>query len=220
MSTVAIIPMKSLDDAKQRLSGAITFGHRRALAEAMFSDVMVAARRASSIDRIFVVTSDRTAARIAGGNGATVIDDSASSHSEAVGLALARAIAQGVQRALLIPGDCPLLDPAQIDALMAHPVPERSALIVPDRHGEGTNALVLTPPDALTPSFGEGSRQRHVDLAVQQGSVPEVVEVSSLALDVDTPEDYEFLRATIAATRGGAAHTRGLLSQLERSTVA
>jgi 2-phospho-L-lactate guanylyltransferase len=217
MTTVAILPMKPFDEAKHRLSGAITLGHRRALAEAMFSDVVVAARRASSIDRIFVITSDGTAARIAGGHGATVFDDTASSHSEAVGLGLSRALAQGVGRALLIPGDCPLLDPKEIDALMAHPVPERSALIIPDRHGEGTNALLLSPPDALTPSFGEGSRQRHIDLAVQQGAVPELVEVPSLALDVDTPEDFDVLKATLASTRGGAANTRGLLSQLERS---
>ena len=220
MSTVAILPMKPLDQAKQRLSGAITFGHRKALAEAMFNDVLLATRRASSIDRIFVITSDHTAARIAGGNGATVIDDTASSHSEAVGLGLARALAQNVNRALLIPGDCPLLDPREIDALMARPASTPSALIIPDRHGAGTNALLLTPPDALTPSFGEGSCRRHWDLAQQAGSLPELVEVPSLALDIDTPEDFELLRATLASTRGGAAHTRGLLSQLERNAVA
>lgn len=217
MSTVAILPMKSFEDAKSRLSPAVTLGHRRALAEAMFSDVVVATRRATSVDRFFVITSDRTAARIAGGHGATVIDDTASSHSEAVGLGLSRALAQGVSRALLIPGDCPLLDPVQINALIAHSVPERSALIIPDRHGDGTNALLLSPPDALTPSFGEGSCQRHIDLAVQQGAVPELVQVSSLALDVDTPEDFDVLKATLAASRGGAANTRGLLSQLQRA---
>ncbi|HTW11416.1 MAG TPA: 2-phospho-L-lactate guanylyltransferase [Solirubrobacteraceae bacterium] len=217
MSTAAILPMKSFDRAKQRLSTGLGSGHRRALAEAMFADVLVATRRCSSIDRIYVVTGDQNAARIAAGHGATVIDDTASSHSEATRLGISLALAEGIQRALLIPGDCPMLDTDQLEMLLSFPVSERSALIVPDRHGEGTNALLLTPPDALTPAFGEGSRQRHTDLATTQGATPEVVEVPSLALDIDTPEDLELLRETLTATRGGAAHTRGMLAQLERS---
>ncbi len=90
-------------------------------------------------------------------------------------------------------------------------------LIVPDRHGEGTNALLLTPPDAMTPAFGEGSRKRHTDLAIAQGATPEVVGVPSLALDIDTAEDLEELLEMFATTRGRAAHTRGMLSQLTRS---
>jgi 2-phospho-L-lactate/phosphoenolpyruvate guanylyltransferase len=217
MTTVAILPMKVLEKAKSRLTEAVNHGHRRALAEAMFSDVLTAARRTSSIDRIIVITSDRTAARIAGGNGATVIDDTGSSHSEAAQLGVARASATGATRVLLIPGDCPLLDPAELNALLARPIPERSAVIIPDRHGTGTNGLLLTPPGALTPSFGEGSCQRHFELATAQGATPEVVDVPTLALDVDTPEDFDALRAMLASTRGGAAHTRGLLTQLDRS---
>ena len=50
------------------------------------------------------------------------------------------------------------------------------------------------------PAFGEGSRQRHVDNAKAAGAVPEVVEVASLALDVDTPEDLDQVRDTLAST--------------------
>jgi 2-phospho-L-lactate/phosphoenolpyruvate guanylyltransferase len=217
MTTVAILPAKSFDEAKQRLAPAIQLGHRRALVESMFSDALVAIRRTPAIDEVLVVTSDRTAARIASGHGAVVVDDTGHSHSEAAELGIARARAIGATRALLVAGDCPLLDPAELEQLLARPVPERSVLIVPDRHGEGTNALLLTPPDAVTPSFGEGSRQRHTDLAIAQGATPEVVEVPSLALDIDTPDDLEALIEQFAATRGRAAHTRGMLSQLMRS---
>jgi 2-phospho-L-lactate guanylyltransferase len=117
----------------------------------------------------------------------------------------------------LVPGDCPLLSPAELDTLLTLPVSGRSALIIPDRHGDGTNALLLTPPDALTPSFGEGSCQRHFELALAQGATPEVVEVPSLGLDIDTGEDFNLLQTTLASTRGGAANTRGLLNQLARS---
>jgi 2-phospho-L-lactate/phosphoenolpyruvate guanylyltransferase len=217
MSTIAILPMKHFENAKSRLSEAVAFGHRRALAEAMYTDVLVAARRSTGIERVIVVTSDRSAARIAGGYGASVIEDTGSSHSEAAALGIARAVALSATRVLLIPGDCPLLNPEEVDTLLALPVSGRTALIVPDRHGDGTNALLLTPPDALTPSFGEYSRQRHLELAQAQGATAEVVEVPSLGLDVDTGEDYALLQTTIATSRGGAANTRGLLNQLARS---
>jgi 2-phospho-L-lactate/phosphoenolpyruvate guanylyltransferase len=217
MTTVAIVPVKSFDKAKQRLSPAVLLGHRRALIESMLSDALIALRRVSAIDSVFVVTSDHTAARIAGGYGAVAIDDTTQSHSDAAELGIARAIKVGATRVLLVPGDCPLLDPVELEQLLARPVTGRSVLIVPDRHGEGTNALVLTPPDAMTPAFGEGSRQRHTDLAIAQGATAEVVEVPSLALDIDTPEDLEQLVSEFASTRGRAANTRGMLSQLTRS---
>jgi|SRR5579875_1873643 len=217
MSTVAVIPVKRFEEAKQRLAPSVQLGHRRALVEAMFSDALLAARRVSAIDHILVVTADPTASRIAAGYEAIVVDDTAESHTEAAQLGVARALAMGATRVLLLPGDCPLLDPVEIEQLIARPVPPRSVLIVPDRHGEGTNALLLTPPDAMTPSFGEGSRRRHTELATAQGTTPEVVQVPSLALDIDTPEDLDRLMEMFASTRGRAAHTRGMLSQLTRS---
>jgi 2-phospho-L-lactate guanylyltransferase len=218
MSTVAaILPAKSFDNAKQRLAPSFQLGNRRALVEAMFSDALLALRRVASIDQIFVVTSDATASRIASGHDTIVIEDTASSHSEATQLGISRALAMGADRVLLAPGDCPLLDPNELEQLISRPAGERSVLIVPDRHGEGTNALLLTPPGVMPPSFGAGSRRRHAELAVGHGAVPEVVSVPSLALDIDTPEDLEALLEMLATTRGQAAHTRGMLSQLTRS---
>ncbi len=217
MSTVAIIPAKRSENAKQRLAPTVQLGHRRALVESMFADAMLAVSRVKSIDSIIVITSDPIASRIAAGHEAIVLDDTAQSHSEAAQLGITRALAMGASRALLVPGDCPLLDPAELEELIARPVPERSVLIVPDRHGDGTNALLLTPPNAMTPAFGEGSRRRHTELAAAQGATPEVVEITSLALDIDTPEDLDVLLEMFATTRGRAAHTRGMLSQLTRS---
>jgi 2-phospho-L-lactate guanylyltransferase len=218
MSTVAaILPAKQFETAKQRLAPQVQLGSRRALVESMFSDAILALRRVAAIDQIFVVTSDAVASQIAAGHNTIVVEDTASSHSEAAQLGITRALEMGAARALLVPGDCPLLDPAELEQLIARPVPERSVLIVPDRHGEGTNALLLTPADVMPPSFGEGSRQRHTDLASTHGATPEVVPLPSLALDIDTPEDLEALLEMFATTRGRAAHTRGMLSQLTRS---
>ncbi len=217
ITTVAILPVKRLEDAKQRLSDVMPAGFRRAFAEAMYSDVLLALRRSTSVDRVIVVTADRNAARIAEGNDAMVLNDTGSSHSEAAVIGLRRAHELRVPRALLVALDCPLMAPAELDELIARRVPRDSALIVPDRHGEGTNALLLSPPAALIPAFGEGSRQRHVDLATERGSAPEVVDVPTLALDVDTPDDLQVLRDHFEGSRGGAAYTRGFLKQLDRS---
>ena len=217
MRTVAILPIKSFGEAKQRLADEFDAPTRRALAEAMFSDVLVALRRTTSIAEIVVVTADSGAQRIAGGYGAMVLDDDDRGHNVAALNGIRHALMSGADRTLLVPGDCPMLDPNELEELLARPVPARSAVIVPDRHGTGTNALLLTPPEAMTPAFGPGSCQRHVEHAQAEKTAPEVVKVSSLALDVDTPEDLAYLQNALATSRGNAAHTRGMLNQLARS---
>jgi 2-phospho-L-lactate guanylyltransferase len=217
MKTFAILPMKTFGEAKQRLDEELQPGPRRALAEAMFCDVLVALRRTTAVDQVLVVSSDHGAQRIAGGYGATVLEEPDRGHNDAAGQGVREALDLGADRALLVPGDCPLLDPEELDELIGRSAPARSVLIIPDRHGTGTNALLLTPPDALAPSFGPGSCQRHSAEAQAAGIPSEVVAVPSLGLDVDTPDDLATVQTTLAATRGNAAHTRGMLSQLQRS---
>jgi 2-phospho-L-lactate guanylyltransferase len=214
---VAILPIKSFDEAKQRLRDALDPVTRRVLAEAMFSDVLVALRRSTEIDRVLVVSGDHGAQRIASGYGATVLEDREQGHNDAAVLGLRHAREIRVPRALLVPGDCPLLDPAELDALIQRAAGRRSAVIVPDRHGTGTNALLLSPPEALEPAFGAGSRERHENLARAAGLDVQTVRVDSLALDVDTPEDLAAVQDALASTRGGAAHTRGMLRQMART---
>jgi 2-phospho-L-lactate guanylyltransferase len=219
MRTIAILPIKSFHEAKQRLAEDMTPGERRVLAEAMFSDVLVALRRAQSVASVIVVTADAGAQQIAGGYGAVVLDDDDSGHNPAAQRGITRTLELGADRALLVPGDCPLIDPDEIDRLIAEAPDVRSALIVPDRHGTGTNALLLTPPGALAPSFGPDSCRRHQQAAQANDTTGEVVRVPSLALDVDVPEDLDALRDALADRHGGAAHTRGMLRQLGRSRV-
>jgi 2-phospho-L-lactate guanylyltransferase len=217
MRTLAILPVKSFRDAKQRLDTGLDAPTRRMLAEAMFSDVLVALRRSRGVDAILVVTADRGAQRIAGAYGARLLDDDERGHNHAAARGIRAAIDERFDRVLLVPGDCPALDPAELDGLLARHDPPPSAVIVPDRHGTGTNALLLSPPGSIEPSFGPGSCERHVQAARAAGIHHEVVDTSTLALDVDTPEDLDALRDFLSARHGGAAHTRGMLRRLART---
>jgi 2-phospho-L-lactate guanylyltransferase len=91
--------------------------------------------------------------------------------------------------------------------------------IVPDRHGTGTNALLIAPPGAFDPSFGPGSFDRHLEHARQAGIVHRVEALPSLALDVDTPDDLIALWQIVDDSQRGAQRTRGALMQLERTGV-
>ena len=146
-----------------------------------------------------------------------VADDEDSGHNDAALRGIAVAIELGYDRVLLVPGDTPLLDPRELDDLIGREPAPPFVLIVPDRHGTGTNALLLQPPDAMKPSFGPGSHDRHHRHATAAGITALTVEVSSLALDVDTPEDLQAVETTLGDTHGGAAHTRGMLRQLART---
>jgi 2-phospho-L-lactate/phosphoenolpyruvate guanylyltransferase len=214
VTTYAILPVKRFERAKQRLGGALSDGSRWALAEAMVTDVLVALRRAKRVDAVLVVTCEPRAESIAIGWGADVVaDPQERSHSDAATIGIREAVERGATRVLLVPGDCPSLDAREVDELLAAGA---GVVVVPDRHGTGTNALVLDPPGAIAPGFGPGSCERHVDRAHEADVHVEIQHTPSLMLDVDTGEDLEALQDALAASTGGAAHTRGMLARLGR----
>ncbi|MDP2712366.1 MAG: 2-phospho-L-lactate guanylyltransferase [Solirubrobacteraceae bacterium] len=213
--TYAILPVKRFEAAKARLGGDVSSGARRALAESMMTDVLMALRRAKTVDEVLVVTSEPTADAIGRGYGATVlVDDVEDGQSEAALIGIAQALEHGAERVLLVPADCPALDPVELDELLDRETDARSVIVVPDRHGSGTNALVLSPPDVIEPAFGPGSRALHEQAAAAVGLAAAVEHVPTLAIDVDTADDVEALRDALRERRGGAAHTRGMLSRL------
>jgi len=168
----------------------------------MAADVLDVLAAARGIDAILVVTSDRDAAKLARAVGADVVDDqAASSHSEAAELGVARARRDGARRVLLVAGDCPLVDGADLERVLVAAPAAPSVVIVTDRHGSGTNALLLTPPDVIRPSFGDGSRHRHGRLADAAGASCQVVSAPTLELDIDTPQDLALLSAGIRPIR-------------------
>ena len=207
MNAVAILPVKRFGAAKQRLAAGISGGQRRDLAEAMVADVLEAIGRSRAIERTVVVTGDPIAQELAAATGAEVVPDPEDAgHAEAALAGIARAEADGAERVVLLAGDCPLLDPRELDRLLTG-VPGTYVGVVPDRHGTGTNALLLSPPDAIVPAFGAGSRDRHVEAARQAGVPFGIEELPSIELDLDTPADVIALTRELEKRPGRAKRT-------------
>ncbi len=154
MRTAAILPVKSFGSAKQRLGELIEQDARSALMRAMLADVLDALARVPELEQVLVVTANPLAGELEGDPRIHVLhDDREAGQSAAALIGIAHARDAGFDRALLVPGDAPLLDPAELSALLARPEP---LVIVPDRHGTGTNGLLLAPVDAFEPSLRAG----------------------------------------------------------------
>jgi 2-phospho-L-lactate/phosphoenolpyruvate guanylyltransferase len=199
MRATAIIPVKRFGFAKQRLLEALDRPRRAALVKAMLADVLAATTRAERVERVIMVTGEGRAERIALRHSRRTAaplevlrDPRDTGHPEAATLGIIRAKALGAECVALLPGDCPLLDPAELDAALDR-MRRGRVTIVPDRHGTGTNALLMSPPDAIGPAFGPDSCARHTVRARRLGYDLAVEQLDSLALDVDTPDDLATL---------------------------
>lgn len=199
MRATAVLPVKRFGEAKRRLASGLEDERREALVAAMLEDTLEAIEGARSIERTIVVTGDPRAQEIVAASSAEVLPDPADEGHVAAALAgIARAEVDGAACVALLPGDCPLLDPKELDRLLTG-IPSSFVAVVPDRHETGTNALVLSPPGAIQPAFGEGSCGRHVAAAREAGIPFAVEQLPSLALDLDTPADVVALTRALAA---------------------
>jgi 2-phospho-L-lactate guanylyltransferase len=183
--------------------------------------VLAAVGRAACIELTIVITSEPAVAREARAQGALVLADTEQAgQSAAVSIGVARALAEGYERVLCIPGDCPALEPLELDRLLlAGGNGAAEVVIVPDRHGTGTNGLLLTPPEVIVPSFGPGSCERHRALARAAGAGCRLEHPPSLLLDIDTGEDLAALRSRFAGSTESASRTRSVLGQSERDRI-
>ena len=141
-----MVPVKRFAVAKSRLAPGVEETRKPDLVAAMVADVLEAIGAARLVERTIVVSQEPRAAELAAAAGADLLSDfDDASHSAAALAGIAAAEAAGAGCVALLPGDCPLLDPRELDKLLTG-VPDRYVAVIPDRHGTGTNALVLAPP--------------------------------------------------------------------------
>jgi 2-phospho-L-lactate/phosphoenolpyruvate guanylyltransferase len=193
----AILPVKSPQNAKQRLTGFLAVEQRETLARMLYRQTLATLCQAKGIDRVVVATSDQDIADHARRSGALVFQENEQvSHSVSADAACLRAMEMGASTALLVPIDVPTVTPADFTRLAdASNAGLRPGLIVvPSADGTGTNALVRTPPNCIESRFGPGSFRAHLDQALSKGVPADVLRLPGLMFDIDTPEDVaEFL---------------------------
>jgi 2-phospho-L-lactate guanylyltransferase len=184
----AVLPVKNLRNAKQRLSGLLSATQRQALALLLYKHTLDTLRQAADIDQVVVVTSDLEVADYARRSRVTVFDENEQiSHRASADAACLRASEMGARTALLVPIDVPLVTASDFTRLASAARP--GIIVVPSEDGTGTNALVRTPPDVMQCLFGPGSFRAHMDQARVKGIPAEEFRLEGLMFDLDTPED-------------------------------
>lgn len=207
---VAVVPVKDFALAKQRLAGAFPPAFRAELARAMLRDVLTALHASDGLAGIVVVTADPAAGLLAGEFGARLMfEKEACGLNPAVTDAARRLASERRGGVLVLPSDIPAVTPEEIGRLLAAHGRGPAVSLVRAHDGQGTNALLASPPDLLDFAYGPSSFSVHFAAAVAGGIVPrgyDATEFPRLALDVDTPEDVAKL-----GLLGAASHTRHLL---------
>ena len=205
MDLWAIVPVKEVDRAKERLAPMLRPATRQALALAMLEDVLAALTATPGIAGLLAVTVDPAAGRLAASYGARLIEAGArDGHTGAVTAAARLLAAEGRAGMLTLPGDIPLVTSAEIELLMASHPSAPAFTIVPSHDERGSNAIACSPPDAVPLLFGENSFYPHLQAAAARGIRPNVLHLPGIALDIDNPEDVVSFLRTESRTRARA----------------
>jgi 2-phospho-L-lactate guanylyltransferase len=198
--TIAIVPIKALTATKTRLAGALDPPARAALTLRVLGGVLAALDTPEIATRL-VVTPDAAVLRAARAAGATGLRQGGEGLNEGLAQARAWALAAGTEAILIVLGDLPLLGRGDVTALLALADRPNVAVFAPDRHGTGTNALLLRPPDGLPFAFGLGSLARYRAAARARALLSRSYDAPGTALDIDTPADLAELDAALARAR-------------------
>ena len=150
MGLWAVVPVKERDRAKERLAPLLPPGLRQGLVSAMLEDVLAAVAGAAGLSGHIVVTVDPAGRQLALRYGARIVEDGArDGHTGAVTAAARLLAAEGCSGMLTVPGDIPLVTAEEIGQIIAAHAPAPSFTIVPSHDEGGSNAILLSPPDAV-----------------------------------------------------------------------
>lgn len=196
----AIVPIKALERAKSRLAGALTSPERRALVLEMLADVVATLRHpASPVAAAWVISADPTALRLAAAWGARPLREAGADLNGALEQARGAALAAGAEAILVVPGDVPLITPADVAAMAELLRDGADVALATDAAGSGTNALGLRRGAGLPFHFGRDSAARHAAEAAARGLRLRRYSSPTLALDVDGPAGLARYRALAPA---------------------
>ena len=210
------MPVKALDRAKRRLSSVLADQARQRLVLTMLEDVLAAVTGVESDIGVVVVTPDARVAALARSRGVTVVPEpGAGELNAAIAAGIAYASERGAGQALILPADVPLATPEELRCLIQSRGAQPGVTLAPSHDSNGTNGLLLAPPDAIAPCYGPGSYLQHLSQAMARRVDVNVVHLAGLARDIDEPADLAVLVAARQADQrydflpptGGTAQT-------------
>ena len=186
----AIIPVGTLAGAKSRLGESLDAEERQDLVEGFLARTVVAALAVDRLADVLVISPDRDVLARSAELGARTLRQRTRGLNRGLTEARADVLAGGAEAVLILPIDLPFVTPDAIDALVESlTAADRTVVLVPDRHGTGTNALGLRPPDVIGFAFGPSSRDAHRAAAEEAGAT--LIELDGpLTVDLDTPDDF------------------------------
>lgn len=190
MKPWVILPVKEMAGAKQRLASLLSPAERVALMQVMLRDVVAALSVTQGLAGIAVVTLDPWAEALARQYGARIITEGArEGHTGAVTAAASVLQAEGIAAILTMPGDIPAVKTPEVEALIAAMTSPLAFIIAPAHDEQGSNAILMSPPDAVTLRFGEDSYFPHLASARAAGITPQILRLPGIAMDIDHPAD-------------------------------
>lgn len=191
MWVFTLVPVKKLSETKKRLSSILDAEERRDFALRMLLDVLKAIS-ASRVDRTVVISSDRDVERLSFNSGMTSLSDTGEELNRVLENATHWSVREGAQSVLILPADVPLVTSVDINRMVSLCSDGPSVAVSPSHRG-GTNALMRNPPIVMRTLFGPESFKKHLDEASKLGIQAGIYKSPGLSLDIDLPEDLEFL---------------------------
>lgn len=213
--SIALVPVKRLEESKSRLLAHLPRSARQALTRAMLEDLLEALSETSGLDRFAVTTPDAKVARLARSFGAQVLMRPEPGLNAALEDAIQRLRPAPDEILLIVLGDVAGALAGDFETLLraASSNDSPSVWLSPSADG-GTSALVLRPARAIPCCFGPDSAKRHREAAEAAGVAYHELPLPSLAIDLDEPEDLETFRATRFGAGIGGRRTRALLDEV------
>jgi 2-phospho-L-lactate guanylyltransferase len=195
MTIWAIIPVKPLRSGKSRLAGALTADERTELNRTLLQHTLKTLSDLKEVEHVLVISRDPQALTLARTYGARTVREDGQPHLNTA-LKRATVVAQvyATRGVLVLPADLPLISREDILTLIERAADPPVVVIAPDRHEKGTNALLISPAGLIEYDFGENSFERHCARVKEVGARLEIVNLPSLGLDLDLPEDLEIIR--------------------------
>ncbi len=200
----AMVPIKEMTNAKQRLSAVLSPEERKGLFRAMVEDVIEVLSKVSVLDGVMIVSRDAEAEKLAERYHARLlIEEENRGHTMAVAHAARVLAGEGVDGILQLPGDVPMVTVAEITQVLKTHGAAPAMTIVPSRDKQGSNCILCSPPEVMPLTFGEDSFYPHLATARKHGLEPQVLTMPGIGLDIDTPDDLRMLLTQKVSNRTG-----------------